>query len=51
MYLFNAEAGVQASVTEKIGLRVTLKDAYNNVPAPGRKRNDASLITALTWSL
>jgi hypothetical protein len=30
-------------------LRVYLDDTYNNVPAPGRKKNDLKLVAAVAY--
>ena len=47
----NAEAGVEAALTTKLSLVLTVKNEYNNQPAEGKERNDFSLITSLKVSL
>ena len=46
-YLVEAEVGIEAALSSLFSLVVSVKDLYDNVPAPGRERNDVSLITAL----
>jgi putative salt-induced outer membrane protein YdiY len=48
-YIINAEIGAEAALTTKLSLRGTLQDTYDNVPAPGRKKNDLKLITSLVY--
>jgi len=50
-YIMNAEIGIEADLTKnkKLGLRCTLDDSYNNVPAAGRLKNDLKLITSLAY--
>jgi putative salt-induced outer membrane protein YdiY len=50
-YIVNFEVGVEADLTKdkKFTLRAFLQDTYNNVPAKGRKNNDAKLVTALAY--
>ena len=50
-YIINAEIGIEADLTQdkRLRLRSALQDTYNNVPATGRLKNDAKLITALAY--
>jgi len=48
-YIFNAELGVETQLAGKLALRSHLQDTYDNQPAPGRKKNDIKLVTALVW--
>jgi putative salt-induced outer membrane protein len=50
-YIVNFEVGVEAdlSSSKKLSLRAYLQDTYNNVPAKGRLKNDAKLVTAIAY--
>ncbi len=48
-YLINFELGVDSSITEALSLRAVLQDNYNSIPAPGRKANDARLVTGIAY--
>lgn len=50
-FIINAEAGIEADLNKKgnLALRVTLDDTYNNVPATGRKKNDAKLVSSIVY--
>ena len=48
-YILNGEAGVEASMTTKVSLRLLVQDTYNSRPAPGRNRNDALYIAGLGY--
>jgi len=48
-FLLNAELGVEASLTAKLSLRVFVQDTFDNVPAPGRDKNDVKLVTAIAY--
>jgi putative salt-induced outer membrane protein YdiY len=48
-YLINAEVGAEAALTTKLSLRAVFQDTYDNVPAPGRKKNDMKFITSLVY--
>lgn len=50
-YRLTGEVGVEAAMSERLGLRVVLQDTYVNIPAAGKDRNDLSLIAGLTFSL
>jgi putative salt-induced outer membrane protein YdiY len=50
-YILNGEIGIEADITQdkKLTLRSFLQDMYNNVPAPGRLKNDTKLVTAIAY--
>ncbi|MGA2751470.1 MAG: DUF481 domain-containing protein [Verrucomicrobiota bacterium] len=50
-YIVNAELGVEAGLNKKnnVTLRTVLQDSYDNVPAPGRLKNDLKLIAAVAY--
>lgn len=48
-YIINAEIGAEASLTERLSLRAYVQDTYDNQPAPGRKKNDVKLVSALGY--
>ena len=48
-YQINFDAGVEASLTDKMGVRVTFADNYRSRPAPGLKNNDLRLLAGLTY--
>ncbi len=48
-YIVNAELGVETTLTEKLSLRTYVQDTFDNRPAPGRKKNDVKLVTALAY--
>jgi putative salt-induced outer membrane protein YdiY len=50
-YIVNFEVGIEADITadKKFTLRTFLQDTYNNIPATGRKKNDAKLVAALAY--
>lgn len=50
-YFFNAEIGAEASLTEKLALRVVLKDKYDNQPQSGVENNDLTLISGISLRL
>ncbi len=43
------EVGAEAGLTEKLSLRSYIQDTYDNEPAPGRKKNDLKLVTAIAY--
>jgi len=51
IYILNAEIGVEAPISEKLNVRLSVKDTYDSDPAPGRKHNDVTVIGALAYSL
>jgi putative salt-induced outer membrane protein YdiY len=50
-YIVNFEAGVEAALNKsnKLALRTVFDDAYENIPAKGRLKNDLKLITGITY--
>jgi putative salt-induced outer membrane protein YdiY len=44
-------AGVEAAMSERLGLRVVLQDAYQSIPADGKERNDLTLVSGLSLAL
>ena len=48
-YLINGEIGAEASLTEKVLLRVAVTDTYDNEPAPGRKKNDVKVVSSVGY--
>ena len=48
-YILNADLGVETQLVEKLALRSYVQDTYDNQPAPGRKKNDIKLVTALVY--
>ena len=48
-YVVNAELGIEADLTKdtKFALRSYVTDSFNNEPAPGRKKNDLTRVTAI----
>src|SRR6185312_9932969 len=50
-FIVNFEIGVEADLnsSKKLSLRVYLDDTYNNVPAPGRQKNDMKLVAAVAY--
>ena len=48
-FLLVAEIGVESDLTEKMSLRVSLQDNYDNQPAAGRKANDLRLVTGIGY--
>ena len=50
-YLLSGEVGVEASMTERVSLRLVLQDKYDSTPAATAERNDLSLIAGLGFKL
>ncbi len=50
-YLARFELGAEAVMTELVNLRVVFQDQYNNMPAPGKERNDLQLIAGVSVKL
>jgi hypothetical protein len=48
-YFLSGELGVEADVTKKMELRLTLQDWYVSNPAPGRESNDLKLIAGVNY--
>lgn len=50
-YLLTGEVGVEASMSERLSLRVVLQDKYDSTPAAGAEYNDLSLIAGIGFTL
>ncbi|WFB35038.1 DUF481 domain-containing protein [Kiritimatiellota bacterium B12222] len=50
-FYINFEVGAEASLTERLGLRVVAKDKYNNAPAADVEKNDFTLITGISLKI
>jgi len=50
-YLINAEVGIDAAINSTLSLQLVFQDNYNNRPAPDKKNNDYSIITAIAVKL
>jgi len=48
-FIFNGEAGVEATMTTKTSLRLVVQDTFNSKPAAGRNKNDATYIAAIGY--
>lgn len=48
-YIVNAQAGIEAAISKKVSLQVTVQDNFVNDPAPGRKQNDLEIISGLKY--
>jgi putative salt-induced outer membrane protein YdiY len=50
-YVADAELGIEADLTKdkKLGLRTFVTDTFVNEPAPGRKKNDLTWVTAIAY--
>ncbi len=48
-FIAKLELGVEADLTKKLSLRVTLQDVYDNEPAPGREENDVRLVSGIAY--
>ena len=46
-YILTFEVGLETALTEIISLRISLRDMYDSVPAPGRKENDLRFVTGV----
>ena len=47
-YIVNAEVGVEAGIAKNLSLQTYVDDSYANQPAPGRKKNDVKLVSAIS---
>lgn len=50
-YLFNSEVGVESPLSDRLSLRVVLKDKYNSMPGDDKEKNDLSLIVGVRVKL
>jgi putative salt-induced outer membrane protein YdiY len=48
-FLLRGEIGVEVDMTERLSLRTYVQNFYDNQPAPGRKKNDVKLVSALAY--
>lgn len=50
-YVVNAEFGIEADLnkSQSLALRSYVTDTFNNEPAPGRKKNDVTWVTAIAY--
>lgn len=48
-YIVNFEIGIEAALTKSFSLKSYLDDSYDNRPAPGKLKNDAKLVTAVSY--
>lgn len=48
-YLVIAEIGIDSDLTEKLGMRFTIQDVFDNQPALGRKSNDLRVVSSLRY--
>jgi putative salt-induced outer membrane protein YdiY len=48
-FLVTAEIGVETPLTRKLSLQVYVDDSFANEPAPGRKNNDAKLVSGVVY--
>ena len=48
-YIVTAEVGVESSIAKNLSLQTYVDDSYANQPAPGRKKNDVKLVSAISY--
>jgi hypothetical protein len=48
-WIANAEVGVSAPITKALDVRVVAQDNYDNIPAPGRLKNDFKLLAGIGY--
>lgn len=48
-YLVNAEIGIEAAVAKNLSLQAYVDDNFDNIPAPGRKKNDVKLVSGISY--
>ena len=48
-YLVIAEIGIDSDLTEKLGMRFTIQDVFDNEPAAGLKSNDLRVVSSLRY--
>jgi len=48
-YVLNAQATLEADLTEKFAVRLTVQDTYRSEPAPGRKSNDLRILAGIAY--
>lgn len=48
-YVANFEIGLETELYKNLALRTYLQDTYDNIPVPGRKKNDLKFVTAVAY--
>jgi len=48
-YIVNAQAGIEAAISKKVSLQISLQDNFVNEPAPGRQQNDLRIVSGLKY--
>jgi putative salt-induced outer membrane protein YdiY len=48
-YIINGMVGLEADITKKMAVRLVLQDTFDNVPAPGKEKNDLKLTAGLQY--
>ncbi len=48
-YVLNAQATLEADLTTKLAVRLTVQDTYRSEPAPGRKSNDLRILAGIAY--
>jgi len=49
-YFINAKLLAEATLTASLGLRVEVRDNYNNLPGEGKEQNDVTILSGVTVS-
>jgi putative salt-induced outer membrane protein YdiY len=50
-YFINFDIGLESALNDKLSLTLTFIDNYNNIPAPGRERNDIKFLAGFRYKL
>ena len=50
-FILKGEIGFESGINERLGLRLLLKDIYDNSTQPGRDNNDIMIMSLLTYRL
>ncbi len=50
-YFITCEIGAEAPMAAGLNLRVVLQDQYNNIPGPGKERNNLQLVAGIGFNL
>ena len=48
-FVANFEIGLETELYKNLSLRTYLQDTYDNIPVPGRKKNDVKFVTAVAY--
>ena len=48
-FFINFDIGLESALNEKLSMTLTFIDNYNNIPAPGRERNDIKFIAGFKY--